>query len=277
MNEIRVMSFNIMGESFPEDGENIWANRAALNARVILGAGPDLIGLQEVVPENLEFYAQALPAYEALPTATYGGDLYPGTILWNTSTLERIEHGIFWLSQTPDSPSLSWDVPYPMVVSWVKLRRKSDGLTLLHFNTHLEDGPDGERQRVESSKLIAARAIQMQAGQYPLILTGDFNCNPGSDCYHNLVAAGFVDAFLSAGNVDGEISSFHGFEGEAYDTVNYGGPDADPFWRVDWIMLRQGAEPLRVERCAVITDAEPPLYPSDHYPVLALLMPDVAC
>jgi hypothetical protein len=77
--------------------------------------------------------------------------------------------------------------------------------------------------------------------------------------------------------VDGEISSFHGFEGEAYDTVNYGGPDADPFWRVDWIMLRQGAQALRVERCAVITDAVPPLYPSDHYPVLALLMPDVAC
>jgi endonuclease/exonuclease/phosphatase family metal-dependent hydrolase len=217
---IRVMSFNIQGETFPDQGVNTWANRAALNARTILRAGPDLIGLQEVMPENLDFYAQALPAYEAIPTAIYGGDTYPGTILWNRTRLKLLEHGIFWLSQTPDAPSLSWDVPYPMVVAWVRLRSLSSGQELLHFNTHLEDGPDGERQRVESSKLIAARAAAMQAGQLPLALTGDFNCNPGSDCYHHLVAAGFVDSFLSAGTVDGEISSFHGFEGEAYDTVN---------------------------------------------------------
>jgi hypothetical protein len=37
-------------------------------------------------------------------------------------------------------------------------------------------------------------------------------------------------------------------------------------------MLRQGAQPLTVQCCEVIRDAEPPLYPSDHYPVLAELL-----
>ena len=237
MSTIRVMSFNIQGESFPENGVNIWANRAALNARTILCAAPDLIGMQEVVDENIAYYAGALRDYDCLPAAPYGEAEHPAfnAILWHRGRFELIEQGVFWLSRTPEVESVDWGVPYPMLVNWVRLRRKSDGAALLHFNTHLEDGPHGEPQRVESSKLIAHQAEQMQAGEVPLVLTGDFNCNAGSAAYQTLVDKGFVDSFLAAGNVDGKTSTFHGFEGEAYDPVNYGGPEADPFWRVDWI------------------------------------------
>jgi endonuclease/exonuclease/phosphatase family metal-dependent hydrolase len=271
MQKIAVMSFNIHGETFDDEGVNVWANRAPLIARVIRQADPDLIGMLEVVSENFDYFADALPDYEHTMGESYGEIEYPAynPIFWYRERFEHLERGLFWLSRTPDQPSVDWGVDYPLVVNWVKLRRKSDGLTLIHYNTHLEDGDWGETQRVESSKLIASRAAKQQADGSPLILSGDFNTNPSSDTYRILQEAGFIDVFLAAGNEDGNISTFHGFEGEAYDTKNYGGPDAEPFWRVDWILLRQGAQPLHIDSCTVITEAEPPLYPSDHYPVLA--------
>lgn len=270
-NVIRVMTFNIQGATYGHEGVNVWANRAALNVGTIQRASPDLIGFQEAIPENLALYEQELGDYERVLGAPYGEeeDSAWNTIFWRRSRFELAASGHFWLSRTPDEFSCDWGVPYPMVVTWVKLREVTNGNTILHFNTHLEDGADGGLQRVESSKLISARASQYQAGEIPAIVTADFNCNPGSDTYNVFMDNGFVDTYRAAGHQDGRNSTFHGFQGEQYNALEWGGDE--PFWRVDWILARAGAQQLQTLSCTIVRDAEPPLYPSDHYPVVAEL------
>jgi exonuclease III len=39
--------------------------------------------------------------------------------------------------------------------------------------------------------------------------------------------------------------------------------------RIDWILLRDGRLRWTVAACDLLYDAEPPLYSSDHFPLLA--------
>jgi exonuclease III len=39
--------------------------------------------------------------------------------------------------------------------------------------------------------------------------------------------------------------------------------------RIDWILFADSADTLRALSCEIIHDAQPPVYPSDHYPVVA--------
>jgi endonuclease/exonuclease/phosphatase family metal-dependent hydrolase len=267
---IRIMTFNINGSMSDEADTNAWQKRAALNVKTIKRHAPDLIGFQEVEPGNLEDYRQTLAEYDHVVGNKYDLDPYAGytSIFWKSSKIELLEAGEFWLSRTPDEASSDWGVPYPLGATWVKLRDVATGLPLLHMNTHLEDGDDGELSRVEGSKLIIERITQLQAGHIPAFVTGDFNCNSESVTYSIFKNTGFTDTYLAGGNTDGKDSTFHGYEGEHYSAFKYSG-GRNTYWRVDWILTRDGKQHIETRSCAIVRDAEPPLYPSDHYPVLA--------
>ena len=90
-------------------------------------------------------------------------------------------------------------------------------------------------------------------------MTGDFTCNPWSPAYRAFLAAGHGDSAAT--------STFHGFRGADYFALERGG---QVFWRVDWILTRDG-EAMRAPTvsCTIVHDADLPIYPSDHWPVLA--------
>jgi endonuclease/exonuclease/phosphatase family metal-dependent hydrolase len=123
---------------------------------------------------------------------------------------------------------------------------------------------------VESSKLIVQQARTLQAGQAPAILTGDFNCNPDTQPHRILVEAGWVDTYHAAGHSDGQDSTFHGYEGPAYSAARYSG-GANTFWRIDWILTRDAVHRLETRSCTIVREHAVPLYPSDHYPVVATI------
>src|SRR5215213_8909727 len=60
-----LMTFNIRTASI-DDGENAWPNRKTLVAQVIERDAPDVVGLQEVVREQVEYLAAALKDYRWL-------------------------------------------------------------------------------------------------------------------------------------------------------------------------------------------------------------------
>jgi len=270
MSTIRVMTFNINGSRSEEEDTNAWQKRAALNVKTIKRHAPDLIGFQEVENGNLVGYQQPLAEYSHVVGNKYDVEPYAAytSIFWKSSRFELLEAGEFWLSRTPDEPSSDWGVPYPMGATWVKLRDGATGFPLLHLNTHLEDGDEGELSRVEGSKLIVERITQLQASHIPVLVTGDFNCNPESSTYGIFMERGFTDTYLAGGNMDGKASTFHGYEGEHYSAFHYSG-GRNTFWRVDWILTRDGMQRMQTSSCTIVHDAEPPLYPSDHYPVVS--------
>jgi endonuclease/exonuclease/phosphatase family metal-dependent hydrolase len=218
MPTIRVMTFNVQGAQHPAEEPNRWEQRAALNLRTIEQAAPDLLGLQEVQHENLATYRAHLRGYSHVVGNNYG-DTPPTewtSILWREARFALVAVGEFWLSRTPNEPSVDWGVPY-RGATWVHLRDRTDGAGLLALNTHFEDGPDGEQSRVEGSRLIVERVTALQAGRLPAIVLGDFNCNPDLAAARVFSAAGFTDSYLAIGNRDGEVSTYHGFAGSAYD------------------------------------------------------------
>jgi endonuclease/exonuclease/phosphatase family metal-dependent hydrolase len=214
MSAIRVMSFNSNGARSHEEDTNAWQKRIELNVQTIKRYAPDLIGFQEVENGNLESYQQPLAEYNHVIGNKYDVEPYAAytSIFWKSSRFELLETGEFWLSRTPDEPSNDWGVSYPLGATWVKVRDVTTGFPLLHVNTHLEDGDEGELSCVEGSKLIVERITQLQAGHFPALVTGDFNCNPESSTYGIFMERCFTDMYLAGG----KDSTFHGYEGEHY-------------------------------------------------------------
>jgi endonuclease/exonuclease/phosphatase family metal-dependent hydrolase len=262
----RIMSFNVNGPS--GQGPNVWSKRAALHVEIINRYSPDLIGLQEVAKRNLVTYQKQLTEYNHVVGNCYG-DSPPQTwtsVFWKASRFQLLESGEFWFSDTPDIESCGWGVPYPLGATWVKLRCAQTGVQLVHLNTHFEDGSDGERSRIEASKLIISRLVQL-APDLPAIVTGDFNCNPWSQPYRLFVDNGFTDTYRAAGHADSvDSSTFHDYKGQQYFALDYGN---EVFWRVDWILTRAGTQPIQTTSNTTVYDARPPIYPSDHYPLVS--------
>jgi endonuclease/exonuclease/phosphatase family metal-dependent hydrolase len=265
---IRVMTFNIRGSCHTVDGANAWAGRAALNVAVIKRHAPDLIGFQELQRGNLETYRACLAGYDHRlgPPAKDGEPHDFNAIFWQPTRLAPLDAGGFWLSRTPDRPSGDWGAACIRVANWVRLRAAAGDAEFLHLNTHLDH--ISEPARLAGCRLILRQFAELGADALPVVVTGDFNCLPGSPAYRLFRAAGFTDVFLAAGNEDGEgTDTFHKFLGEGYPAINY---DDRPT-RIDWILTRDGAHRWQARSCAIVRDAAPPLYPSDHYPVLAEL------
>lgn len=253
------MTFNVRGSHHP-DGENAWERRAALNVSVIERYGPDLIGFQELQDGNLRTYDARLPGYERALGPRYENRRphARNAIYWNPRRLKLLDAGGFWLSETPEEFSRSWDAAHVRSANWARFRLLPDGPELLHLNTHLDHKSGAARAR--GAKLI----VQRLAGGAPVVLTGDFNCEPGSITYQTFTEAGFVDVHLAAGNPP--ANTFHRFRGEHFQKKDREG-------RIDWILTRDdsGGSRWKAHSCAIIRDAEPPVYPSDHYPVAASL------
>ena len=267
------MSFNVRG-SFRDLGtQHSWSNRALLNAAVIERHAPALVGLQECQRGNLAAYRENLPRYELLKGPRYG-NVPPydfNAVLFDPERLEPVESGGFWLSETPWRPSRSWDTRVTRSANWTLFRSGGTDLPFLHLNTHLDHkSPEARR---EGSALIVREvaALRERRGrEVPTIVTGDFNCRPGTPTYKNFLEAGFSDTFLDAGNSDaGEAYTFHAFEGQDYRDPN---PERGPR-RIDWILLKDPARTFNVASHEILRDHDPSgLYPSDHFPIVANLV-----
>lgn len=265
MCNIRVMTFNIRGSFYERDGVNVWDNRAMLNVKTIKRYVPDVIGFQELQIGNLKTYQAHLAEYLYIlgPKSNNKEPHNYNAIFWYPSRFELINSGGFWLSKTSNRYSAAWETRHIRAANWIKLRCTDSGLTFLLLNTHLDN--ISEQARVEGSKLILQKISRLQANTIPAILVGDFNCNPESPAYHIFQEGGFVDTYLAAGNEDSEdANTIHAFEGKRYSELDM----HLNFCRIDWILI-QG---FQIKSCLIVHDQEPPLYPSDHYPVLSDLI-----
>jgi endonuclease/exonuclease/phosphatase family metal-dependent hydrolase len=261
---IRVMSFNIWqtraheADADADEFTNTWPQRAGLNIKVLKRYSPDLIGFQEFDAGHWATYESELSEYAAFHTHPLGGHL-GNAIFWKADRFDRLRSGV--LPLCPD--------PEPADAAWVHLRCRQGRQELLLLNTQLND--ESEPARVDSTRLILQGLDQLQPAQpLPVVLTGDYNCNAWSPIYQQLLREGFTDTYRAAGLPDTvESSTFHGMHGRDYFALEWG----DQLnWRVDWILARDGAAArLLTTAAAIVRDAEPPIYPSDHYPVLAEL------
>ena len=254
---IKVMSFNIR-YGLADDGENHWNKRRSLALARIRAFKPDLLGLQECRDDaQADFVRANLPDYNFLGIHREGpGDtaLEMAPLLFRQPAFRLLETGCFWLSETPEIPgSMSWGAAYPRTVSWARLACQPEGAVLTYVNTHFDYEPgaiDGDAQCLR-------HWIDRQSPQTPLIITGDFNADKDSCAYRLLTGReGLTDVFGQLRSQKEDEATFHAFGRK------------EEMAPIDWILV---SGHFRVLDAQIDRTRAGALFPSDHYPVTAVL------
>lgn len=260
--QVNILSFNIRYDT-PKDGINQWSNRKEKVAQLIEFHEADIVGLQEVLKNQLDDLETLLPEYTWIGVGRddgkEAGEYSP--ILFQKDRFKLLQQGTFWLSETCDiAGSRGWDAACNRVVTWAYFKDKKQRKKFYFFNTHFDH--KGAVARRESAKLILQK-IKEIAGTNAFILTGDFNGDPKSEPYQILTkkdnSIDLYDAFLlSKTGHYGQLSTFSGFKVPTKDDQN----------RIDYIFV---PNKIKVLKHAILTDSWSGLFPSDHFPVLAVL------
>lgn len=246
---LRVMSFNVRTPADTEPGKR-WEDRRDAMVALLRAQHPAVVGTQELVLKQAEYLAGHLPGYRWFGRDRRGGsgDEHMG-VFYDTAQLKVIESGDFWLSDTPEMPgSITWGNLFPRMVTWALFQRVADGRRFYLLNTHLPYRDEDEPQRVKGAKAIVARLDTLHPG-VPVVVTGDFNSEPGSETYRTFTAA-LGDARKLAGKVEGPRLTFQNFS-------------TTPTTELDWILVRG----FKVNNWVTLDDRPGGVLPSDHYPV----------
>lgn len=248
---LKVISYNVRYTGEPtSDGENHWDYRRHASINMVREERPALIGTQEVLAGQLEFLRENLPEYEAVGVGRDDG-VSAGehmAIFYLKEAVEMIDWGTFWLSETPEKPTMGWDAACYRTCTWARLRDKASGKEFALMNTHLDHR--GVVAREQSIRLLMQRMAKLAGEEIPVVLTGDFNSTTDQPIYSPLKAS-MQDAREVAPESD-HRSTFNGW-GRGSSVI-------------DHIFVRG----VKVDRFEVLCDRNYGApYISDHYPVAA--------
>ncbi|MFH1194260.1 MAG: endonuclease/exonuclease/phosphatase family protein [bacterium] len=255
------MTYNIRLD-LASDGVNAWSNRKDNLVRLIKFHKADIVGLQEAQKHQIDFIMESLPEWGWLGVGRDDGKGQGEftAILYRISRFDTIQTSTFWCSETPEHPGKGWDAAYQRITTFAKFIDKQTEKIFYLFNTHLDN--EGTTARLESAKLIKNK-IRMLCGNYPVILTGDFNSTPNSEPYQIIISPSDEDTSMTMYDA-GKISKkkHHGPKG----TFTGFDLNAKPEEPIDFIFVRSG---ITVLYHGTLSDSFDGYLPSDHYPVLA--------
>ena len=249
---MKVMSYNIRYGS-ANDGENSWSKRKDICLDVIEKQNPDIIGLQEVENFQLKDILDRFPSYAFVGTSRKGniddGEINP--ILFKMESLYSTQSGTFWLSDTPNTPaSKSYGNRLPRICTWSEFKKNDSNETFYFLNTHLDH--ESKVARAKGSKQI----IEFVGNKEKVILTGDFNCeSEKSDEVVSFISNNFADSYRAVNPNEKNSGTFHSFTGKPINV------------KIDYIFVRG----FEVINSTIIKDHRNGMYPSDHFPIDALL------
>ncbi len=250
---INVATYNIRYNN-PQDGINAWPHRRDAVKALIRYHEFDVFGTQEGLADQIDDLAE-MGEYAHVGVGRDDGKRAGehSAIFYRKSRFSLLQHGDFWLSQTPDRPSLGWDAKCcKRLVSWAHLRDGQNHKSFFVFSVHFDH--EGVVARRESAKLLVQRISEI-AGKNPVICLGDFNATPESEPIVTMQGA-LHDAYrASAAPPYGPVGTYNDFR---LDTALTN--------RIDYIFVSRG---MKVLRYAVLTDSLDRRYPSDHFPVVA--------
>ncbi len=264
MPPLAVMSFNLR-TAFGDTDQNAWENRVDLCAAAIRETDAWVVGTQEGWKFQLDELAARLPGF-----AWVGRSRSPDSewdeysaILYRDDLFEAVATDTIALSDTPDRIGTKFAdaQAYPRILTWALLRHRASGFQVFAFNTHWDYVQSDGIQ--EDSAALTVRTIATVAGDGPSFLTGDFNGGPAGQPFRILTGAAtwegtrgdLVDAFQELSVP--EEGTFHGFTGETTGV------------RIDWIL--HGPGHLRAASASVVKYSRDGRWPSDHFPVTAVL------
>ena len=205
------MTFNLRYDN-AGDGINNWNKRKEKVVHFIKAAQPDVIGMQEVLHNQLEYLKENLSEYEEVGVGRDDGQTRGeySPIFYKKDRFNLISHQTIWLSEYPDSIGhIGWDAACPRIATWVKLQDKRNGKIMLAVNTHFDH--QGEKAQINSAKQIISQLKEY--GNLPVVLTGDFNITESQQAYTTLTGNGspLKDTYKIARKKEGVSYTYHNF------------------------------------------------------------------
>ena len=126
--ELKVMSYNIRLDH-KGDGDNAWPVRKEATIAMLEDVKPVVFGIQEALPHQVAYITEKAPNYKNVGVGRDDG-IAKGefmSVFWNTETMEMLEWGTYWLSETPDVPSYGWDAGFRRTATWTLMKDKRNG------------------------------------------------------------------------------------------------------------------------------------------------------
>ena len=253
--DLTIGTYNLRYDNKGDTG-NLWVDRAPVVVELLRFHDFDIFGTQEGLKNQLDDIAKGLPQY-----VYYGAGRDDGkdkgehsAIFYKKDRFKVLAKGDFWLSETPDKPSLGWDATCcNRICSWIQFQDTKSGKKFYFFNAHFDH--QGKLARIESSKLILKKAKEI-AGNQPVIFTGDLNGDHDSQWYKELATSNYLkDSYSQVKYPYATNASFNGFGR----TLRQNGI-------IDHIFTTKD---FTVEKWGILTDSYHGKYPSDHFPVVA--------
>ena len=255
--ELKVMSYNIrQGEC--KDGENSWEYRRLATIEMIKEQMPDVLGTQETLGSQVQYIEENCSRYGWVGVGRDDGESAGEymAIFWNKKTVKLLDWGTFWLSETPDIPSMGWDAKCMRTATWALMKNKKSGKKFYFVNTHIDH--IGKEAQKNGLMLIVNRIHSINPNNYPVVLTGDFNVRPDNPALNEL-----DELMESTRNVAAKTDSHNTFNGWS---------DKETGMIIDYIYISGFSSCLEYLTLTKSYGDIP--FVSDHYPIVARLIID---
>lgn len=258
--ELKVMSFNIRYDN-PEDSIQGWNFRKDNVVKMIRFHDVDIIGMQEVLHNQLMDLKERLPQYDFVGVAREDGkeDGEYSPVFYRKDKYRKVDGGTFWLSETPEVPSFGWDAACRRITTWVILKEQNSNKEIAFFNTHFDHV--GKVARKKSAALLLTQ-VKRLAENRAVIVTGDFNVTRDSETIKIMT------------DPTGEFSLNNCYE---VTELTYG-PDwtfhdfgSIPYSKRQMIDFVFSSQSVGIEKYAVLSEDIDGVYLSDHCPVFVQL------
>ena len=280
--EMLVGSYNIRYKNWNDSLQgDVWTKRCQVICDQLNFMAPVIFGTQEVLYGQLCDMQKSLDGYDYIGIGRDDG-LRGGeheAIFYKKDKLQLLDHGDFWLNETPDKPALGWDAACIRICTWGKFAVNASQQTFYYFNLHMDHV--GVVARREAAKLVVNRIREMAQGQ-PVILTGDFNVDQNDEIYTIFTNSGLLKDSYDAARIrfaeNGTFNAFkteyftesridHVFVSPSIDVEAYG-VLTNSYWTPD-----DTAEALKASDAPqeISFDDHIRRNPSDHYPVFVKL------
>ena len=270
--ELKFMCYNLWGNYF---GNPVF-ERDLKQAAYVLRHAPDVVGMQEAMPEfwRSRLFPKLAAEYGVVRSGTDPKAEY-NPLLYRKRRLELVEGGTHVFDHK-DNPEKSKGF------GWAVLRDKATGKTFVSYSTHLwwkskplEKQPEYDRMRVNNVRELLTKMAELKRkyGDLPVIGGGDLNTTEnvrlsGRDCpLNDWLKAGYCDAQYSVPGASPWSSNHGDPKRDALGFLRgYIRPEAgDPKNSLDHVHYTQAT----VTPLALLVDrAQDALECSDHSPVI---------
>jgi len=238
--QLMVGSYNIRYKNWNDSVQgNVWNKRCQVICDQLNFMAPDVFGAQEVLYGQLQDMKAALDGYDYIGIGRDDGERAGEheAIFYKTDKIKLLDHGDFWLSETPEKPGLGWDAVCIRICTWGKF--SLDETVFYYFNLHMDHV--GVIARREAAKLVVARIREIAQGA-PVVLTGDFNVDQTNEIYTIFTESGLLkDSYDAARIRFAENGTFNAFKTEYYTTS-----------RIDHVFV---SPEIQVESYGVLTNS----------------------